>query len=266
MLTSGYAINPQSWNRYVYTVNNPTNLSDPLGLFVWNASLGGGATDAELNKTSEGRKIVERRDEIRNALNNAADEAMRGALAGRISSAQAGAIFDSLAAYGSEGSDNGVSVGFGNVEDGDAQTSWETDAQGSVTPFSTDADGNVTALVVVTFESGKINARNAVHEGSHTRDRQLLADALEDPTKASTPMENRSENISKYETERRAYLTSSYTDQAMNSPSTVWQRGSREDDRRRSIDSHIRTVNNVSPLGTNPGPGGRLYQLAQPRR
>jgi RHS repeat-associated protein len=32
MMASGYVGNPQTWNRYAYTLNNPLNLTDPFGL------------------------------------------------------------------------------------------------------------------------------------------------------------------------------------------------------------------------------------------
>jgi RHS repeat-associated protein len=34
LLESGDRLIPQTWNRYVYTTNNPVNYTDPLGLFV----------------------------------------------------------------------------------------------------------------------------------------------------------------------------------------------------------------------------------------
>ncbi len=246
-------------------MNNPVRLTDPLGLYVWDKSLGGSSSDKELNKTKAGKEIVERRNEIRNAMNNAADEAVRATLAGTISSEQAGAIFDALSAYGSEGDDNGVNVRFGKIKDGDASTAWTTDSKGNVTPFETNNEtGDVKALVTITFEAGKINARNVVHEGSHTSDRQNLADSLENPALANISAFDRSQNISKYETERRAYQATSYIDQAMSSPSNVWQRGWTEADRRRGIDDHIKNVDKVSPPGTRPGPGGNIYQRAKP--
>ena len=85
-------------------------------------------------------------------MTDAADQAAKGALSGRITSAESGAIFDSLAAYGSEGEANGVTLAYGKVENGAAaETRYMTDASGKVTPFSTDANGKVTAHIVVTL-------------------------------------------------------------------------------------------------------------------
>jgi RHS repeat-associated protein len=35
LLNSGQPWNPQTWNRYSYTLNNPLRYTDPLGLYVW---------------------------------------------------------------------------------------------------------------------------------------------------------------------------------------------------------------------------------------
>ena len=48
LLNSGRPWDPQSWNRYAYGRNNPLKNIDPTGLYDWDASLGGSATDDEL--------------------------------------------------------------------------------------------------------------------------------------------------------------------------------------------------------------------------
>src|SRR4030095_5312243 len=48
LLSSATVYDPQTWNRYSYTLNNPLKYIDPFGLYVWDASLGGSATDEEL--------------------------------------------------------------------------------------------------------------------------------------------------------------------------------------------------------------------------
>lgn len=50
-------------------------------------------------------------------MTDAADQAAKGALTGRITAlVESGAIFDSLAAYGSEGEANGVTLAYGKVK------------------------------------------------------------------------------------------------------------------------------------------------------
>lgn len=39
LLNSGRPTNPQSWNRYAYTLNNPLRYVDPTGLYEWAASV-----------------------------------------------------------------------------------------------------------------------------------------------------------------------------------------------------------------------------------
>jgi RHS repeat-associated protein len=72
LLSSATIYDPQTWNRYAYTLNNPLKYIDPLGLFEWDASLGGSATDEELKKRKGGQAIIDKRNEFRNAMGKAA--------------------------------------------------------------------------------------------------------------------------------------------------------------------------------------------------
>jgi RHS repeat-associated protein len=49
LLNSGKPSNPQSWNRYTYTLNNPLRYVDPTGLYGWAAS-GCAAGDRDCEK------------------------------------------------------------------------------------------------------------------------------------------------------------------------------------------------------------------------
>jgi RHS repeat-associated protein len=51
LLNSGQPWNPQTWNRYSYTLNNPVRYTDPLGLYVWGNCSG----DADKCKTEQQR-------------------------------------------------------------------------------------------------------------------------------------------------------------------------------------------------------------------
>jgi len=63
LLSSGTIYDPQTWNRYSYTLNNPLKYIDPFGLYEWDASLGGSADDKDVSG-----KIREKRKQIRSAI------------------------------------------------------------------------------------------------------------------------------------------------------------------------------------------------------
>ena len=136
----------QSWNRYSYVLNNPLRYTDPLGLYVWDGSLGGDTTDDEVRKNyakKQANQIIGRRNDIRNALRQAQRSMIR--------------VFRlRIAAYGAEGSANGVAVAMGKL-------SGKTAAQGGPgnPPMLASADGqSVTANMVVTFDFSKISGAN----------------------------------------------------------------------------------------------------------
>lgn len=257
LLSSATIYDPQTWNRYGYVLNNPLRYIDPLGLYEWDASLGGSATDEELKKRKGGQKIIDRRNEFRNALSKAAADATNKSL----TEAQRTAIQRSVNAYGTEGQANGVSVAFGKVTEGAAaETGYSKDATGRVNAFTTDEQGKVTAHITVTF-GGKIEEDQVAHEGSHVADRQDLGLAFEralQTTNFTLTVDDLPENITKYETEFRAYQVTSAVNQARGTPSEVWNRGWSEADRATAINKLLRT-NNLYKV-TPENPGGRIYR------
>ena len=175
---------PQQWNRYAYARNNPLRYLDPLGLYVFDDS----ATDKQ-------------------------KEAFRGALAsaGRardnLSGPQREAVGRSLAAYGTEGEANGVTVGFGTLGKGEA---------GSAVGKGLDANlvGNIGVMFDLKKASGGDLAIAVAHEGSHTADFQAFYAALVADPAARTGRSSvvgGSLDLTKYETETRAYGVSAYT-------------------------------------------------------
>ena len=261
LLSSGTVYDPQTWNRYSYALNNALRYVDPTGLYVWDASLGGSATDEELKKQKDGQKIIDRRNEFRNALAAAGSDAKDTSL----TSEQRDAIQESVDSYGTEGVANGLTVAFGTVKEGAAaEVGWSKDASGRVSAFSTDDSGKVTAQITVTF-GGKITEGNVAHEGSHAADRQALALGLERALQGTNPslsVDDLAENVTIYETERRAYQVTSAIDQARGNSSNVWSRGWSEADRTTAIDNLLRTnkLYRLTPPGTQPGPGGQIYR------
>jgi RHS repeat-associated protein len=50
LLNSGRPWQPQSWNRYAYTLNNPLKFIDPTGLYEWDAKCKNGDSACEENR------------------------------------------------------------------------------------------------------------------------------------------------------------------------------------------------------------------------
>ncbi len=119
MLSSGEIYEPQSWNRYVYVLNNPLRFFDPSGMFLWSPELGGPDTDDDLRKKLKNAKdakeaqriqsILDQRQSITNALSEARMSTYIGADVGTIQEAEE--LRNALDAYGQPGEDNGVTVG-----------------------------------------------------------------------------------------------------------------------------------------------------------
>lgn len=268
LLSSGSIYNPQTWNRYSYTLNNPLKYTDATGLFVWDDSMGGSTSDADLMRRRGGDAIVRKRNEFRSARLAAGLNALFGP---NLTDAQKSEIARGVSSYGYEGKANGVVVGTGKVTAGAAaETSMGKDASGNPTFFSSSdltnqGSAKVTANVQVTF-GGTITMNDVAHEGSHVADRQALAGAIQTLFNSPNPDPNANialfpENVTKYATEFRAYQINSALDQARGVETNVWNRGWSEADRASHINQLLRTspLYRVTPPGTNPGPGNRIY-------
>jgi hypothetical protein len=237
-------------------LNNPLRYIDPLGLYEWDTSLGGSATDDELKKRKGGQKIIERRNAIRRALSDAA----KAATDKNLTADQRAEILRAVNAYGTEGQQNGVTLAFGKVENGVAETGCTTEYC-----FTGDTNGNLVPAIKITFEKAP-DAEDVAHEGSHAADRMELKPALERAPSTSDYI-NSPENITKYATVRRAYAVSSYVAQAMgreerNANGTEywnkgWSAAERETKRRIAVDAAVKSSNNVTP----EKPGRRLLEL-----
>lgn len=262
-LSSGTIYDPQTWNRYAYTLNNPLRYVDPLGLYEWDASLGGSASDDELKKRKGGGKIVDRRNAFRNSLAAASEAAGNTSLTER----QRADIARSVGAYGKEGDANGVSIATGKTK-GDASAAFGTDAKGKPMPIVYNADGTYKTNIKVTFDES-IDAGTVAHEGSHVADRIDLVAAIAriTPTapegQLTTMINNLPENLTRYATEFRAYQVSSSINQLQNRPTEVWNNGWSEADRTNGINKHLRE-NPIYGVRPEPGKQGER-QLTYPK-
>jgi RHS repeat-associated protein len=243
LLSSGSNYDPQTWNRYSYTLNNPLKYIDPTGMFVWDTSLGGSADDKDVSG-----KIRDKRKQIRAAIAKA-NEALNS---GTLDSTQKASLERALKAYGAEGTANGVSLAVGKVSDGAAA---ETS---SIQPYVLydQKTGNFSANVTVTFkEGGGVDAESFAHEGSHVADRQDLVAAF---AKASTGDPSADwlympENLKVRQTESRAYRVSAAVAQGLGNSFNpggyeVWNTGWRAADRSANMQNGIKEVLTKSSL------------------
>lgn len=156
LLSSAVPGGPQSWNRYAYALNNPTRIADPTGLWNWDESAGGDLTDADLEdiandkhnkKHKWAKKALDFRVQFRNAFDDA-EEAMGSSL---LSDAQQSAAVAAVSAYGTEGDDNGVTVG---IESGHGASTLLNNDDSISVKFGSALKGNFLTATVA-------------HEGAH---------------------------------------------------------------------------------------------------
>ena len=96
----GDPTNPQTWNRYVYALNNPLRYVDPAGLFEWDTSCGDDDTVCQAN-----------RQKFRDALNR-----MQEALSNsREGSSEYKELKEILNRIGTEGDSNHIRVAFSDT-------------------------------------------------------------------------------------------------------------------------------------------------------
>jgi RHS repeat-associated protein len=262
LLSSGNIYAPQTWNRFSYSLNNPLKYTDSTGMYVFDGSLGGGATDDELKKQKGGQKIIDKRNEFRSAL----DAARQAASSSSLNKDQQAEVLRAVDAYGKEGDANGVSVGVGSTKKDQAAT---TDfANGGFT--ATDDGGFKPNISVVFDENAKIGTETVAHEGSHAADMVEYVRAATS-TMSTSQLVGLPQNLTRYATELRAYNVSSYIAQAQDLPNLniggyeVWNRGwkqaERDDRRQKNIDKLLKKSSLYQVTPSNPGP--RLFEIKE---
>ncbi|MCC6487562.1 MAG: RHS repeat-associated core domain-containing protein [Candidatus Hydrogenedentes bacterium] len=253
LMSSAHVADPQTWNRYTYGLNNPLRFTDPLGLYVWDSSLGGNATDEELRerlRRGEANRIISRRNDIRSAL--AAGSGLSDA---RIRAA--------ITAYGREGDPNGVTVGMGRLGGGIA---------GTATPRFryNEASNSYKVDVSVVFReglSGNDLVIIATHEGQHAEDAQgYAAGATAFIQQRGLDVVGGPLDLTKYAREVNAYNISSFAAQRLRMPTLrtggqeIWNAGWREVDRDRLRSLGINNLLRLSPTyGLTPANPGTRY-------
>jgi RHS repeat-associated protein len=189
LLASGNIYDPQSWNRYAYTINNPLKYTDPFGMYICNGS------KDQCKDVENGLKNLEK----------ARDSFKKG-------SSEYNRLDRSRTAYGAKGVDNGVAINFGATRNGgsaDTNVSIKLDPANPANKLVT-ADNPTGQDITVTIDPNQTKSSddyvlNLGHEGSHVADGSDLVGAL--PTDLTNPAAaavlGGSLNLTKYVTERR---------------------------------------------------------------
>jgi RHS repeat-associated protein len=205
LLSSGTVYDPQTWDRYSYTLNNPLKYTDPFGLYVFSK----GVSDEYKKKFRQGLKDLK---SARDFFKKGSDEYKR--------------LDKAFNAYGTEGVDNGVTVNFGPTGDGAPAATTpgiKADANGMkiVTADNpTGQDINVTVDPTQT-KSADDYVGNIGHEGTHVADISALVGALPNnlaDTNALQAVLNGPLNLTKYGREKAAYEVTSIIAQARSIP------------------------------------------------
>jgi RHS repeat-associated protein len=160
--------NPQSWNMYTYSLNNPLRLTDPTGLYV--------CEDSTKCDSANDQAFIKSLAAAQTAANG---------LTGNDQTAAQRAI-DS---YGAQGVDNGVNVRF----DSNLNTGGVTEVSGTANGDKS-ADNPTGQNINVTFNPNAVGDASLVgHEGSHVADGSDWVasgfSASKDPTNHQTEMD-----------------------------------------------------------------------------
>jgi hypothetical protein len=173
LLSSGTPVKPQSWNRYLYTKNNPLRAVDPTGLYDWGASLGGDKDDKDVSVDIRKKRNTIRLSISRAEANLEKIKAKYGDKSTKYTNAK-----NALDAWGTPGDKNGVTVGVvaDTEQDFDGRTSGNTK---SITvnfkeSWFTDKDlgdpvNNGLTEWTAAISSSKLDSASSIisHEGTH---------------------------------------------------------------------------------------------------
>jgi hypothetical protein len=247
LLSSGSVYSPQSWNRYSYTGNNPLRYTDPFGLYVYDPN----ATKDERKKFEEGMKKAR---EALKKLDPKSDQYKK--------------LERALNAYGAQGVDNGVTVRFGANKDG-APAATEVGIQADNAGIKLVSDDNPTGqntVVTIDLSQNKDSselARSIGHEGSHVADGAALVSILPLNLSASAGILASPFNLTKYQTEVRAYQVTAAVAQGQRYDSLtvgsakyeIWNSGWKQADR-----STMQAAG-IDKVLAEPKSNGGLYEV-----
>lgn len=251
-MSTGSVYNPQTWNRYSYTLNAPLKYTDPSGMYICDG-------------TEKQCKNIEKGIEIAQAALKKLDP----------KSDEYKALDRALKTYGAAGVDNGLVIKFGATTTGaPAETTGiiHEDPNNLGNKLIT-ADNPTGRDLVITFDpkqfrSASDYAGTIAHEGSHAADRTDFIGAL--PTnlgsEAATKMfESSPLNQTKYETEMRAYGVSAAVARGQGFDSLtigknkieIWNSGWKEADRMK------KQTEGINKVLAEPKSKGGLYEITK---
>jgi RHS repeat-associated protein len=251
LLSTGSIYNPQTWNRYSYTLNSPLKYTDPSGMYICDGD------KKQCKNIEEGIKIAQ------NALKKLDSK-----------SDQYKDLDRALKTYGAAGVDNGLTIKFGaTVTGAPAETSGvirdrDQDGKKDIT-----ADNPTGRDLVITFDTKQFGSASDYagtigHEGSHVADRTDFIGALplDLASDAATKMfESSPLNSTKYDTESRAYGVSASVARGQGVDSLtvgrakheIWNSGWREADRMK------KQTEGINKVLAEPKSKGGLYEVTK---
>ena len=185
LLNSGRPWDPQSWNRYAYAHNNPLKMIDPTGLYDLNNTCA--QNDNKCNK-----QFQQHANDLKNGLKN-----LQNQLKNVKDPVQKARLEKALAAMGTQGDHNGVTVNFGATKGGGA---------GETTPVNDPVTYKETYNV--TLDPSKLHGQDdyaiaGAHEGTHVDD---IGSELANPALGV---------LSDFSLEYRGYQTSAFAASAL---------------------------------------------------
>jgi RHS repeat-associated protein len=254
LLSSGRVENPQTWNRYAYVLNSPLKYTDPFGMYICDGNKKQCKQIEEgINKAQDALKKLDPKSDQYKALERA------------------------LKTYGAAGVDNGVTIKFGENKSGSPAATvmgirdLDGDGKKDVTP-----DNPTGRDITVTFDTKQHKnttdyAINIAHEGSHVADGTAFIAALPlnlaDPA-ATEMFSNSPLNLTKYETETRAYGVSAAVAQGLGIDSLkigkdggnqyeIWNSGWKQADRL------TKQSKGIDKVLAEPKSKGGLYEITK---
>ena len=167
LLTTGRLFSPQTWNRYLYTLNNPLAFTDPTGMYECSG------TEKECGKFAAG---LQKANDLLTKIGN---DKRYGTNSNEYKDAAR-----ALGAYGTLGDKNGVTVGFGKLGG---------NILGSAIGTMSGKNGTGANTVSVTIDLDKNKSGSDLlatigHEGSHVADNQAYQGALISAYNGSDPV------------------------------------------------------------------------------